>query len=135
MREVTKLLAIGTILAGIVLALYGPSVFPFLTGYPLPASETMGYELSMTVMAALAFVRVTGVLLVALGGVLWAATRREGRELALQKALLGSMLFAALITWSQQQAIWASNVGWALVFLFVAIAVASGAAMTRSNAA
>jgi hypothetical protein len=81
---------------------------------------------AMAIWSGVAFARVFGALLVSVGLIVWAANARTPRAGVFRVIVCGGALFAALITSSQQIAIWTNAVGWALVALFGAIAAVSG---------
>jgi hypothetical protein len=87
----------------------------------------------MVIWSGVAFVRVFGAVLFSLGAALWANSARISQPRVTQTVLFVSCVFAGLIVWSQQVAIWTNAVGWVLVGLFFALAATTGVGLLTGS--
>ena len=125
MRVINRAAGVLVVLAGLFLAGWGPRAFELVSGWTLPA-PTVADQTAMAIWSGVAFARVFGALLVSVGLIVWAANARAPRASVFQGIVCIGALFAALITSTQQIAIWTNSVGWALVALFGIIAAVAG---------
>jgi len=132
MRVLIRILGFLVASLGFGLALWGPPAFERLSGHSLPIPVATD-PAAMTVWSGVAFVRVFGAVLFGIGATLWASHARNPRPRALHAVLFVSFLFAGLIVWAQQVAIWGNTVGWVLVGVFGALAISTGIALARSD--
>ena len=102
-----------------------------MTGLPLPAPVASD-KTAMMVWSGLAFVRIFGAVLTGIEGLLWTVNAARPRAETLQMVICGTAIFAALVTWAQQVAIWSNSIGWLLVALFGAVAAVSGLGRRRT---
>ena len=131
MRRLNRVLGLFVAILGVGLALWAPAGFERLTGQPLPVPAAND-QAAMIAWSGVAFVRVFGAVLLAIGAALWASTTGAATR-GVQLALCLSAAFAGVIVWAQQVAIWANSVGWALVALFGVLAISSGLLFLRPN--
>jgi hypothetical protein len=125
MRVVNRAAGLLVVAVGLFLAGWGPVAFELLSGGTLPA-PAVNDRTAMAIWSGVAFARVFGALLVSVGLIVWAANARTPRDGVFKAIVCAGALFAALITSSQQIAIWTNSVGWVLVALFCLIAAVSG---------
>lgn len=130
MRWVHQLCAALAILFGLAVFFRTDLVYEAITGVALAANGPTAPE-SLLSWTALSFLRVLGALILGIGVVLLAATKREGRERAISKAILAMAMLAALATASQQYAIWSNQLGLVLVAFFLLLAAAAGGNLVR----
>lgn len=107
--------------AGFYTAGWGPIVFELLQGgEPLPHSTTRAGNISQ-VWVGVAALRVAGALLATVGAVLWAfASRNWGPA---HRALAGGLIFTAVITALQQQALWQGITGFVVAGVLAVAAI------------
>lgn len=130
MRVFNRILGLLVASAGVGLAGWAPPVFELLSGRALPTPVATD-ETAMVIWSGVAFVRVFGAALVGLGAALWASNAAIPKPRVIQASLFVSFIFAGLIVWTQQVAIWANAVGWALVTLFFLLAIVTGITLVR----
>jgi hypothetical protein len=142
MRVLNRILGLLVAMVGFGLAGWAPPAFELLSGHSLPIPVLSGHSLpipvatdpaAMTAWSGVAFVRVFGAVLFGIGATLWASNARTPRPRVLHAILFVSFVFAGLIVWAQQVAIWGNTVGWALVALFGALAISTGVALAWSG--
>ena len=131
MRVLNRLLGLIVAAVGVGLAGWAPMVFGLVTGLPLPAPVASD-KAAMMVWSGLAFVRIFGAVLTGIGALLWTVNAARPRAETLQTVICGTAIFAALVTWAQQVAIWSNSIGWLLVALFGAVAVVTGLGRRRT---
>ena len=122
MRALNRGVGIVVALLGFGLAAWAPLFFSSLSGHPLP-NPVATNSLAMAIWSGVAFARAFGAVLVGVGAVLWASNATGDRPQLVQRLLCASFIFATLIAWIQQVAIWSGPIGWALVGLFGGLAI------------
>ena len=132
MQLVNRALGLLVAVIGVGLALWAPPAFEMLTGHrlPFPAANDGA---AMVVWSGVAFLRVFGAVLFGIGAVLWSSNARAATSRGIRLALFLSSVFASLLVWSQQVAIWANSVGWALVGLFGVLAITTGLLLLQQS--
>ena len=129
MRRINRTIGFVTMLSGLFIAAWGPTVFQAVTGTTLPRPEGPA---AMTIWAGVAFARAFGAAVLVLGALLWAANRSPNTNESISVAPLLAAAFATFVVWGQQQAIWTTSVGFVFVSLIGAIAVSAGAGFLKS---
>jgi hypothetical protein len=132
MQTISRVLGVVVAALGLFLAGWAPVVFASLSGHALPAPVASS-ETAMSVWSGVAFARVFGALVFAVGAVLWASTAPVAKARSIHVALLAGFAFATLMVWSQQVAIWANAVGWSLVGLFGVLTLLTAVTLVRSD--
>jgi hypothetical protein len=132
MRVFNRILGLLVVAVGFGLAGWAPPVFELLSGRALPAPVTTD-QTAMVIWSGVAFARVFGAALVAIGAALWASHAQSPEPRVMQASLFLSFVFAGLIVSAQQVAIWANAVGWTLVTLFFLLALITGIPLVRSG--
>jgi hypothetical protein len=130
-KRVNRAIGLLTMLIGLFVASWGPTVFQAVTGRSLP--EPLAQDPSaMTVWTGVAFARAFGAALVVVGAFLWATNRPENKRNGMSIAPVMAAVFGALVIAAQRQAIWATSAGLVFVALSAVIAITSGVAFFRS---
>ncbi len=129
MRRINRTISIVTMLAGFFVAAWGPTVFQAVTGTSLPTPQGSA---AMIIWAGVAFARAFGAVLVVLGAFLWAANRSPNTTEKGSVLPVLAAVFAALVVWAQEQAIWTTGVGFVFVALVSTIAISAAATFLKS---
>jgi hypothetical protein len=130
-KRISRAIGLVTMLIGLFIALWGPTVFQVVTGQSLPAPTPQDPS-AMTVWAGVAFARAFGAALLVVGAFLWATNRPENKHNRTSVAPVIAAVFGALVIAAQQQAIWTTSAGLVFVALSGVIAFTSGVAFFRS---
>jgi hypothetical protein len=130
-KRISRAIGLVTMLIGFFVALWGPAVFQWVTGQPLPAPTSLDAS-AMTPWAGVAFARAFGAAVLGVGAFLWAMNRPENKQNRTSIAPVIAAVFGALVIAAQQQAIWETSAGLVFVALSGVIAITSGVAFFRS---
>lgn len=137
MRALTRFLAFGVALTGLVLAGWGPVVFEALTGRALPAPIATDAA-AMTAWSGIAFLRVLGAALGVLGAVAGTLLAKEPSLQRAWRVLAGTTALTAVLVLAQTWAVWGTMLGGLLAGAFAVLAlvgVAHGWSGTAPSAA